>query len=482
MQRLRGLPRPPRRRLPEDLNLGRPRTALAHARDLLARPLATPGELAAWLEERAEYEAAVEEVLLLARLDLSDQVADAQRHGWLTDLHQELGAPLADLRHRLDRKAWEASGRDGLPGATDWPVLARRMELHRESNLVLQERLQVLETEYLLLAGNLAIRRSGRSCPLSEMRHLLSGVDPVARRQVWEERAALLEELRPTFEDLIDEMLALREQVARNADQPSWNALRAAGGQGGVAWRPEDLVAGAEPMVGRPWDMAACAEGCGGRFAGTADLVAELTDGLSYLAPALALTLRKLTTLGLLDIESHPGKFDLDACLWLPERRLPILRMNAHALEDDLCRFVRHLAEAGLALAEDATRRREGVLVLPDRRAVAQARQAVQAVVGGLEPAAARCVAERTRLLRQQEARLALAREYWMWLLHENPGMGRTQRRRLWRATLRLIYPGLAADREGPELEDTLFLEAAFFLPDWTPPSLARHLMEGAAR
>lgn len=484
MNQLRHVPRPPRRRLSEELDFQRPAEVLACGSDLLDAALADGSALRDWLEARADFEAGVAEALLQARLDFGDQPADPHRRVWLDGLHQHLGANLEELRHRLDLKASEAVGRaiPVPPGSAAWvPALQKRLALYRESNLALQERLCELELDYIQLMGNLSIRRSGRPCPLPEMRHHLLGEDPTVRRAVWESRAALLEELRPTLEDLLDEMLALREQMARNADQPTWNAHRAAWGLPPATWKPEALVAAGlgQARVQRAWDLAVCGLGGDGYRSGAGLELAELVEGLSYHAPALSITLRRLGLLHLLDIQPRSGKFDLDGCLWLPEHQLPVLRMSAHALEDDLCRLLRQLLAAHHGLAECAAGRPPaGILLSPHP---AQSRE-VSAVIRGLlsdyDSGHAARVQRRLAFLRRLELRQALCLEYWAWWLHEHPGASRAQRRRLWTTTQALACPGLAELGSTPDLEDTLFLEPAFFLPDWSPPSLARLLLE----
>jgi hypothetical protein len=475
---LRRLPRPPRRHLPEELDFLKVEEALAWGRGLAEASPGSPAAFAEWLRARAEFEAALAESLLLARLDFIDQPADPRRRGWLEDLHRQAGARWEELRHRLDLAAWQVRALlEGAARAPWEPALRGRLALYRESNLALKERLAELALDYAGLLGSLAIERAGRSCPLAEMRHLLQGDDPTVRRAVWEARAQRLEDLRPALEDLLDETLALREQIARNADHPDWNAYRVAQGRGPRPWRPEDLLraAAGRERAARPWDLAR-AEG-GQRPMGAGQVLAELADGLSYHEPALARTLRLLELSGLLDLEARPGKFDLDACFWLPERRLPLLRLGALALEDDL--------ERGLSLLLAARRAMEGEAGPPGRvllPSCAEDLPRARGIAGGLfseyEPGQARLMEQRVEGIRRLEACRALTVEYWGRWLHGNPGAGRVQRRRVWCAALALAFPGVKELGNAPDLEDTLFLETAFFLPDWHPPSRAALLLE----
>lgn len=477
MNHLRRLPRPPRRWVPEELAFHRTREALDYGRSLLRESVERVEDLVAWLERRREYEACLRETLLLARLDYGDQVADSSRREWLDDLHQDTGASRLELDRRLDLHYLASPARGHLAttlrSAVETPLLVRQ-RVWRESNLALLERLQQLQLEYIQLLGNFSVGWVGRPASLAELRHQLKSEDPLSRRRAWEARAAGLAGLRPELEDLLDETLALREQVARNADCQDWNGYLALLGR-------ESLPGGelgASAVGGMPWDMLApCATG--DQLAGPSpeQAMLDLQEWLDAFEPAVAGTLRTLRSLRLLDLDDRPGKFEQDFCGWLTERRLPVLRMSAHQLSDDLCRFLRHLHAAHRALHAAEWEDLDPVveLVPEDLRWTAGVSEGLLRE-RELDPGRARRVRQRLSQMRVLEMESARRLERWAWWVHENPGVPRELRRLQW------AHEVAGGGQEGVEaagVEDTLFLETAFFLPEWGPPSLALVLEEG---
>ncbi len=479
MNHLRRLPRPARQWVPEDLAFHHVRAALAYGRGLLDTNVAGAAALLEWIQRRHEYEACLRETLLLARLDHGDQVTDLSRREWLNGLQQDLGAARTELDHRLDGHYLASPVRDSLPdalrAAVEGPLLIRQ-RCWRESNLALLERLQELQLEYIQLMGNLTVQWVGRCASLPELRHQLRDGDPLTRRRVWEARAAGLATLRPELEDMLDETLALREQVARNAECQDWNGYLALLGR--EPWPGEESEE--EVSLEAPWDMlASCTPVADQTGAEPEQVLADLQEWLAVAEPAVDDTLTRLRTSRLLDLQDRPGKVELEFCAWLPERRLPVLRLSAYQLSDDLCRFLRHLHAAHRALTERGrglSRLDPVVELLPE-----DLRWTVGVAEGllrerALSPDQLQRSHHHLQLTRRQELAGARRQERWAWWVHENPGAPRELRRLRWRHELGGERMNGA---EPAAVEDTLFLESAFFLPEWGPPSLALILETG---
>jgi hypothetical protein len=479
MNHLRRLPRPARQRVPEELAFHHVRDALDYGRMLVSEDVRTPASLEEWVRHRHEYDACLGETMLLARLDYSDQVADTSRRDWLDGLHQDLGATRLELDHRLDAHYLSSPARSSLPNelqaAVEVPLLVRQ-RTWMETNLALLERIQELELEYIQVMGNLSVPWVGRPASLPELRHQLKSCDPLARRRAWEARGAALSKVRPELEDLLDEMLALREQVARNANCQDWNGYLALLGR--EPWPGEDVQALASTEA--PWDLLApCALVDVQESEDPEQILADLQEWLKEADSDVDDTLTRLRTSRLLDLVDRPGKFELDCCGWLAERRLPVLRLSAYQLSDDLCRFLRLLHAAHRALSERGLglSRLEPVVELEPvdlQWAVKVAEQLLQE--RGLDSGRAQRSRQRLQHARRLELDAARRQERWAWWVHENPGAPRELRRLQW---VHQLVDTPALDVSPAEVADTLFLETAFFLPEWGPPSLALVLEEG---
>lgn len=473
MNHLRRLPRPPRRHVPEDLAFHRTAEALEHMRSLLCLPVRTPAELEIWVCHRREAEACLRETLLLARLDFAEQVADSGRRDWLDTLHQDMGAVRMDLDHRLDQHYLDSPARDGLPAALrescEGP-LARRRSVWMETNLVLLERLQQLELEYIQVLGHLQADWSGAPATLAVLRHHLEGADPIMRRKAWELRASLLVAARPELEDLLDEVLALREQVARNAERGDWNHYAGACGLGqpptGVhvdGPGPGEWPEAPGPIPVEEMELSRLSLG---------QVVDEVLDWLGYHRPAEGRTLALLKARELLDLEDRPGKFGIELCAWLPERRLPFVRMGTSDLFFDLGRFLRLVHAAHRLLGSAAGEVPPACVATVEAEDLRRATDVVDGLLTerAVPPADLRHILAWRRAMRRRELAEARHREAWSSWLHAHPGQTREERRRRWREGL---SGGLPAGLDPVAVEDTLFLATSFFLPAWGAVSAA---------
>jgi len=351
--------------------------------------------------------------------------------------------------------------------------LQRRLELYRESNLALLDRLRELEHGYLHLSGRLVFQRCGQDCSPAEARHLLGGADGVIRRAAWEARAAHVANLRLEFEDMVDEVLALREQVARNADQPTWNAFRQARGEG-LSPRPWNTAPADLSVARQPWDIAHCQEEPCSLFGEGEDGLDELADTLSYHAPRLALLLRRLLLHGLLERPRRAPLLDMDACFWLPRHGLPLLKLDLQAMDDRLELLLALVARGRHAMASVAGHTGNclpGLVLWPRQEDVQLARSAVDAMLAELGATRATAFRRRLDALSRREEAESLSRECWVWWAHEEPGAGRATRRRRWLELQLRLHPGLEGCGLEESVADTHFLQGDFFLPDWAPPS-----------
>jgi len=470
---LRHLPRPPRRQVPEELAFHRTAEALEHMRSLLRRPVRTPAELEMWVRHRMEAEACLRETLLLARLDFAEQVADSGRRDWLDTLHQDMGAVRMDLDHRLDQHYLDSPARDALPAplqeACEGPLEQRR-SVWMETNLVLLERLHQLELEYIQVLGHLQADWSGAPATLAVLRHHLEGAGPIMRHKAWELRASLLAAARPELEDLLDEVLALREQVARNAERGDWNHYAGACGLGQPPTGtlvdgpgPGEWPEAPGPIPVEVMELSRLSLG---------QVVDEVLDWLGYHRPAEGRTLALLKARELLDLEDRPGKFGIDLCAWLPERRLPFVRMGSCDLFSDLGRFLRLVHAAHRLLRSAAGEAPHACVATVEAEDLRRATDVVDGLLTerAVPPADLRHILAWWRAMRRRELAEARHREAWSSWLHAHPGQTREERRRRWREGL---AGGLPAGLDPAAVEDTLFLTTSFFLPAWGAVSAA---------
>lgn len=494
MHHLKNLPsRHPRRFLPPAFNAVRPADVLAEGTRLLAKIPGQPGELADWLAGRLELERAIKEARLLAKLDFYDQPGDPMRRLWLDGFQQDLVPAWLELRHRLDLALLAAPALDGLPSERRERLLEpllRRESLYMETNLILLQRLAEIENEAIAVLGGLPNPAvSGEASPALE--------DAAARREAWRARLDAAAELQDILDDLIDELHAVREQIARNCELNDWSAFEAAkhgesvdadGRRACLDRCARELAADARTAPGRvtgPWDLLGTAGAVqGGCDAGSQVLLDRLLAGFDGIDGELAEALGEMRASGRLLLEGGAGRVAFSGCLWLPEHGLPVLHLSGLGAHQDLAVLLRLFATAMLGRARERGQEIETAdarTMLPvEALAVAAAEAWVEELgpLCGGDPA--QVAAERRRGALREIAGLALRLE-WEENLHALPGLDRTERAESW---LRLRREQAAFDLSAEDearLGREILLDPMIYSTDWRRACRWSALEAGAA-
>jgi oligoendopeptidase F len=253
---------------------------------------------------------------------------------------------------------------------------ALHVELYREENVPLETEEAKLGQQYQKLSGSLTVQFRGEEKTLVQMGRYLEETDRELRKEAWELVANRRLQEKEKFEEQFDQLLKLREQIARNAGFPNYlqYAFRA---RGRFDYTPEDCVkfhdaiekevmpvlrqlqAERKKKLGlqslRPWDLAVDPtnqpplrpfEKVDKMVSGTQQIFDKL-DG------DLAEGFQTMQNLRLLDLDNRKGKAPGGYQSTLAESRLPFIFMNAVGQQRDVETM---LHEAGHAFHALATR------------------------------------------------------------------------------------------------------------------------------
>jgi oligoendopeptidase F len=111
------------------------------------------------------------------------------------------------LRKDLPRQRYEVFDRD----------TRAQVELFRPENVPLETEEAKLTQQYQKLSGSLTVQFRGEEKTLTQMGRYLEETDRALRQEAWELVAKRRLAERDKFEDMFDDLLKLREQIARNA-------------------------------------------------------------------------------------------------------------------------------------------------------------------------------------------------------------------------------------------------------------------------
>jgi oligoendopeptidase F len=253
---------------------------------------------------------------------------------------------------------------------------ALHVELYRPENVSLETEEAKLGQQYQKLSGSLTVNFRGEERTLAQMGRFLEEPDRALREEIWELTMRRRLQESEKFEQIFNDMLKLREQIARNAGFGNYRdyAFRA---RARFDYTAEDCLKfhdaiereimpvvrelqaerrrGLKVPALRPWDLAVDVFNRPPLrpFAETDKLLAGSQQIFERLDQTLGDGFRTLRELNLLDLDNRKGKAPGGYQSTLAESRLPFIFMNAVGQQRDVETM---LHEAGHAFHALATR------------------------------------------------------------------------------------------------------------------------------
>jgi oligoendopeptidase F len=254
-----------------------------------------------------------------------------------------------------------------------------QVELFRPENVPLETEEAKLGQQYQKLAGGLTVQFRGEEKTLVQMGRYLEEPDRALRQEAWELVSNRRLQEAPKFEEIFQQLLTVREQIAANAGFSNYRdyAFKA---RGRFDYTPEDCLhfhAAIEKQIMpvlrqlqaerrnqlnlpalRPWDLAVdpLSRPPLRPFEEVSVMVSKTQAIFDRLDPDLAKGFETMRDLHLLDLDNRKGKAPGGYQSTLSESRLPFIFMNAVGVQRDVETI---LHEAGHAFHALATRPEE---------------------------------------------------------------------------------------------------------------------------
>ena len=353
----------PRRFVAENAALVDAKEVTALCEKLLARKIETRSDLDAWLADRSEFEAALDQASATLYISMTCQTDDKARAAAYTSFITTVEPAAKPLFDKLDRKYLEALSR--LPagrGARRMKVYDRNVrgdaELFREENVPLQTDEAVLSQEYQAVSGAMTVSFDGKERPLPEMGKFLLEPDRPLRERAWRATAARRLVEKEKFEGLFEKMFALRVKIAANAGlapveyqfrryhrfdytPADCERFHRAVERFVVPLSREIQLARRRTMkldTLRPWDAAVDPEGRAALkpFEKPEELIAGAEAAFTQVDPELGAQFAEMRDAGLLDLACRKGKAPGGYMSSLQEARKPFIFMNAVGVDRDV--------------------------------------------------------------------------------------------------------------------------------------------------
>ncbi|MGA2788731.1 MAG: M3 family oligoendopeptidase [Verrucomicrobiota bacterium] len=277
----------------------------------------------------------------------------------------------------------ENGTREARPSENRYFVFDRdvknHVELFRPENVALETDDARLCQQYQKLAGSLTVNFRGEEKTLVQMGRYLEEPDRVLRQEAWELVARRRLQEVDNFDEILDQLIDLRERTARNAGFKNYRdyAFRRLGR---FDYTPEDctrfhdavarevmpamreLHAARRRQLGldqlhpghlRPWDLAVDPQNRPPLkpFGPAAEMVSRTQKIFDRLDGELAGGFRQMQDLRLLDLDNRKGKAPGGYQQNLSEARVPFIFMNAIGQQRDVETILHEAGHAFHALA-----------------------------------------------------------------------------------------------------------------------------------
>ncbi|WP_420640931.1 M3 family oligoendopeptidase [Candidatus Leptofilum sp.] len=355
--------------LPQTVDAINPRewaTFAPYFAELAERPL-TPENLRQWLTDWSDLTRLLFEAASLIYIEKSQDTTDEEKEQAFLDLINDV-YPQAQVAIQMLKERLLAVDPDS-DALDDMALVLRNMQneasLFRKENIPLFTEAAKLENEYEKVTGALKATWDGEEKNLSQLGFFLNDKERVVRQKAWQTIADLWLSERETLNSIYGELLALRQQMAKNADLPDYRtyAFRA---MGRFDYTPEDCLTFHEAIetavvpavrrilarkkerlgydVLRPWDWVpergTLVDDSDGEplrpYQGQEALIQHSLNIFNQLDPQLGHHFASMAEDGLLDLDTRAGKALGGYCSSLPLRMRPFIFMNGVGSHDDV--------------------------------------------------------------------------------------------------------------------------------------------------
>ncbi len=325
--------------------------------DLMSREL-TEETVTAWLADWTTIAKLLYEVYtrlyIATTVDTTDEEGQALYFQFLDNVAEQMEA----AGDQLQRKLLDS----GLtPDGFAVPMRSMRgsVAMFREENLPIKTKLNKLGKEYDAIAGAQTVEWEGEEKTLTQMKVMLMDADRDKRERVWRAIYERQLEDREALNDLWQQMLALRLELAENADKKDFREYMWIERER-YDYTPEDdlrfldsieevvvpavtrLLEKRKQAMGletlRPWDMHVDTTGDAPLkpFEDAETLIETGSDIFAQVDPELHAFYADMQQHGLLDLDNRKGKAPGGYCTGLPLTGHSFIFMNAVGTHDDV--------------------------------------------------------------------------------------------------------------------------------------------------
>lgn len=347
--------------IPKDFTVNTKDDVIPHFEELLSREINKVEELKQWLRDSSELEAALSEDVCWRQINMTRDTENKAYEESFTNFMMNIDPHLKPYAHKLNEKLMASDFVNDL--GSEYAILLRSVKnqvaLYREENIQLEAEINVMAQQFGAISGKMSIEVDGQEFTLQQAAKFLQQPDRAKREAVYFKVAERRAEDRDNLDDLFDQLLAKRHQVALNAGFDNYRdyMFKALGRFDYGVKECEDFHASVKkymlPLVEKiyekkkqklnldqlkPWDVDAVPEGQQplNPFKDGTELTDRAIAVYDKLDPFFGNCIRKMKEIKHLDLDSRKGKAPGGYNCPLAETGVPFIFMNAAGTADDV--------------------------------------------------------------------------------------------------------------------------------------------------
>lgn len=356
----------PRHFLPADFTLTTWEALEPYFTELLERELGSMANLEQWLKDSSELEAVISEDACWRQVRMTCDTENKELEEAFNYFYLEIAPRMQPYADKLNRKLLECPLTAQLEGKAYFTYLRsikKSIELFREENIPLIAELNVLQQQFGQIAGKMTVEVEGREYTLQQAAKFLEQSNRTLREEVYRKVQERRYHDRQALNDLFDQLVAKRHQIALNAGFANYRDYKFRE-LGRFDYTPADCYQFHEaiqqhvlPLVKelyevqrksidvdvlRPWDLEAEPAGIQPLqpFGNGKELLDKTIKCFQELHPFFADCLVEMNKLGRFDLDSRKGKAPGGYNMPLAETGAPFIFMNAAGTLDDVTTMV----------------------------------------------------------------------------------------------------------------------------------------------
>jgi len=192
---------------------------------LLERPLNSVADIRQWLLDASDLSALISECSSRRQIEHSCHTDDEEIEKRYLHFVENISPKVKPLQFKLQQKLLDSPHAGELTDPTDAQLLREwkaDVELFREENIPLQTQVTKQTTQYGKLSGQMIVDFRGEQVTLQQLARYLEEPDRATREEAWTISSNRRLQDRKAFDDIFDELMKLRQQIAVNSDLSSY--------------------------------------------------------------------------------------------------------------------------------------------------------------------------------------------------------------------------------------------------------------------